>query len=216
MALDIAKVFDWTFWNPLDPIQHGQRVPMKIWTDQSQGKILELAVNPRSVRFSQPKRITDTQVKEGRVYFFWSTGPGEKNLDVLTLTVTGTSGSILNRVAFKEYSQKVGQEKVKNPPQGAINTKHRKWMQLYAMTREPVYPDELEGDFNYAYIEYVSPLFPQGKQITFKGHFSNPLEFDEEATRPFLIDYSFEFIVHQTTPDIDSILQQANNVLVEK
>jgi hypothetical protein len=221
MALSIEKIFDWTLWNPLDPVSHTSRVPMKIWTDLSlkrdqKNSVLQLGVNPENVKFDQTKRITSSQVKDGRVYFFWSSGPGEQNLDVLELTIRGKSGSILNRVASKGYSQGIGEDRILNPPKGAINTKHKKWMKLYAMTREAAYPVELSGEFNFAHIEYVSPLFPEGKDIEFTGHFADPLRFDEDAARPFLIDYTFKFVVHKTTPDLDVLLEKAETILVDK
>ncbi len=220
--MDIEKIFSYTLRNPLDPIQHTERIPMKIWTDLSvheknkKQTMLELSVNPQSVDFKQVKRITSDVVKKGRVYYFWSSAPGEQNLDILALTIRGVSGSILNRVANTQYQQTLGEQKISNPPQGAINTKHQKWMKLYSMTREPAYPPELNGEFNYAYIEYVSPIFPTGKTITFKGHFSNPLDFEENADKPFLIKYSFEFVVHQTDPSLDIILEEASKFLTDR
>ena len=249
--MDIEKIFEYTLRNPLDPIEHSHRIPMKIWTDLSihdgiiikpavpgyeseklgisvegtsavykegskKQTMLELSVNPNNVVFKQLKRITSDVVKKGRVYYFWSSAPGEQNLDVLGLTIRGVSGSILNRVANNQYQQTLGEQKISNPPAGAINTKHQKWMKLWAMTREPAYPPELNGEFNYAYIEYVSPIFPTGKTIIFKGHFSNPLDFEEKAAKPFLIDYNFEFIVHQTDPALDGILEEASKILLSR
>jgi len=212
----IDKLFDYTLWNPLDPIEHSTRVPIKVWTDltlANKESLLQLSVNPNSVNFQQNKRTTSDVVQSGRVYYFWSESPGEKNLDILTLQFSGTSGSILNRVAFREYKQATGENVIKNPPAGVINTKHTKWLKLYSMTRQPAYPDELEGDFNFAHIEYSSPLFPEGRTLEFKGHFENPLQFDERADRPFMIDYSFSFIVHETSPDLDVIIEQADRLL---
>ena len=215
--MDVSKLLNMTLWNPLDPVEHASRVPMKIWTEMSARNklMLELSVNPTNVRFVQTKRVTSSVVKDGRVYYFWSSAPGEHSLDVLRLDVTGISGSILNRVAYKNYRQKVGEESVvKNAPEGALNTKHKKWLKFYGMTREAAYPAELDGEFNYAYFEYISPLFPPGKSIIFKGHFENPLQFDEDATRPFFTQYSFTFIVHSSNPDLDTLLEQVENVLV--
>jgi len=220
--MDVEKIFDYTLWNPLNPIEYSQRIPMKIWTDLSvhegnkKQTMLELSVNPQSVAFKQVKRITSDIVRKGRVYYFWSSAPGERNLDILALTIGGVSGSILNRVANTQYQQTLSEQKISNPPEGAINIKHQKWMKLYSMTREAAYPPELNGEFNYAYIEYVSPIFPTGKTITFKGHFSNPLDFEENADRPFLINYTFEFIVHQTDPSLDTILEEASNFLLTR
>lgn len=215
----IDKLFDYSLFNRLNPLEHTTRVPMKIWTKLSlevKGGMLVLSVNPQNVDFKQDKRVTSDVVKSGRVYYFWSETPGAQNLDILILSVKGTSGSILNRVALPKYTQKVGEQITTNPPEGALNIKHQKWMTLYAMTREAAYPTELNGVFNYAYIEYVSPLFPEGKKIIFEGHFNSPLIFSENADRPFLIDYNFDFHVHRTTPDLDIILEQANKILVNK
>ena len=89
-------------------------------------------------------------------------------------------------------------------------------MKLYALSREAAYPLELEGAFNFAHIDYKSPLFPEGKDIEFIGHFSEPLRFDEDATRPFFIDYSFHFVVHRTSPDLDELLASIETILVDK
>ena len=178
--------------------------------------MLELAINPMNVKFTQNKRQSSDTVKNGRIYYFWSQSPGEQNLDILELGVTGRSGSILNRVAFKNYTMNTGEMEIKNPPEGVINTKHKKWMKLYSMSREAAYPDELEGEFNFAHIEYSSPLFPGSRKIEFRGHFNNPLQFEEKAELPFIVDYNFSFIVHSTSPDLDIILEQASNLLVSK
>jgi hypothetical protein len=215
----IDKLFDYTLWNPLDPIEHSTRVPVKVWTDLSlanKESLLQLSVNPSSVNFEQNKRTTSDVVQSGRVYYFWSSSPGEQNLDILTLQISGTSGNILNRVAFREYTQTTGENVIKNPPSGVINTKHKKWMRLYSMTRQPTYPIDLSGAFNFAHIEYSSPLFPEGRTIEFKGHFENPLQFEERADRPFLIDYSFSFVVHETSPDLDVIIDQADKIMTLK
>jgi len=61
---------------------------------------------------------------------------------------------------------------------------------------------------NTQYIFYKSHTFPDG--ILFKGHYQAPLEFDESADIPFIINYTFTFVVESSEPSLTGILENAS------
>lgn len=157
--------------------------------------VINMSVNPNSVTFSQPKRWTKKDTRNGSVYFHFTNTKGQNN-DILTLSFKGNTGSIDLRASLDPTLASQGLDT------GAFQ-KFMVWHNLYLLTREPMLlTDGAENVFS---ISYASKLFPE---IIFNGFFNKVLEFEESAKRPNSQDYSFEFTVTSTIPDLDEVLAQ--------
>jgi hypothetical protein len=179
-----------------------------------------MAVNPQNVSFRQTKRVTKKNTAGGTVYFHWTDENGQNN-DVLEMQCKGVTGSILNR-ADRDTSNAATRalgalaSAIAGGPQaqpGTPNmgrTKHLVWARLYSLTRTPMIdPDTKEPNVFECF--YRSPLFPA--PVLFQGFFNNVLEFGEDAKDPWLVPWSFSFIVQRTNPSLDVISQYLSNAL---
>jgi len=200
------------------------RVPMVLscttWRSRNL-QPLALRINPHNVRFSQPKRITKKNTQGGTVYFHWSDANGSDN-DILEMQFRGRTGSILNKPndpnpLFAPGPRSVQAQNLQNPPSqetpnpNAGATKHYFWARLYELTRLPVL-DKTLNSVNQASIVYRSPFFPS--PIVFYGFFNNVLDFSEVAESPFMMEWSFSFIVQNTSPKLDTLTQYIQNALL--
>lgn len=161
--------------------------------------IIEMAVNPNSIDFRQPKRITKRDTQEGSVFFHFTNSRGENN-DILTLDFTGNTGNIDTRSDISTGTGSVFST------QTGINTGAYKklslWHNLWQLTREPMLlSDNTRNEFQIIYTSTVIPA-----QISLIGHFSNVLEFTDSAESPFSRDYSMSFTVEDVTPPIDELV----------
>lgn len=170
---------------------------------------IALALNPKSVRFTQAKRFVKKDVRNGSVFFHFTNSKGQNN-DILTMSFQGNTGNIdlsgsvitpeRNPTALQSGTGIDAQQRVEQDT-GALR-KLMVWHNLYQLSREPMLLDDnTENEFT---ISYVSPLFPQ--PIEFKGFFEKVLEFEESAAKPNSRDYSFSFIVTSTEPDLDELV----------
>lgn len=146
-----------------------------------------MEVNPSSIEFDQPKRYTRQDTQRGTVFHHFTNDKGQNN-DILTIRFSGNTGNIWRRA--RELSDR----------DKAI-TRLQIWHNLYQLTREPMVLSD--GTANIFYIDYVSPLFPV--PITFEGFFTSVLKFTENARKPNSRDYSMEFMVRATSPDMNTI-----------
>lgn len=151
---------------------------------------LEMRVNPTSVAFSQPKRIRKRNTQRGSTYFHFSDDRG-RDLDILVLRIAGQTGYVSARSDITLANN------------GETLDKLRAWYNLYALTREPMV-DTRTGATNEMECTYRSVLFPNG--VIFKGHFEQALDFTEGAEAPFNKQYTMSFAVHDTEPDLDSLI----------
>lgn len=149
---------------------------------------IALAVNPTSVEFRQPKRFSKDDTQRGTVFHFFSNAKGQ-NLDILTMSFQGTTGNISRRQTNQEARDRA-------------LARLKIWHNLMQLTREPMLLED--GHPNVFTISYVSALFPV--QIDFKGFFPDVITFKEEGTKPNSRDYSFDFIVTETSPDLNELL----------
>jgi hypothetical protein len=184
---------------------------------------IRMMVNPHSVQFKQPKRITKRNTQGGTIYFHWSDLNGS-NLDILEIAFKGRTGNILNKppvasgpsgiagaigsglAAAAAFLGGVGPSATPNT--GAA--KHFTWARLYELTRTPQL-DPATGNRNVCQIYYTSPLFPL--PISFYGFFNQALDFGETAEQPFLVEWSFNFVVQYTMPDLNTISSYLQQVL---
>ncbi|APU88891.1 hypothetical protein Rctr197k_072 [Virus Rctr197k] len=177
---------------------------------------IAMAVNPKSVKFVQPKRYNKRDTREGSVFFHFTNSKGQNN-DILTLQFSGNTGNLDLRGSIGDATQEpsASQQEVTNAATGRAGNdtgalyKLLAWQNLYLMTREPMLL--ADGTENYFSIVYASALFPS--EVTFRGFFSKVLEFEETADKPNSREYSFEFIVQSTIPDLDEVLQTLSGIL---
>jgi hypothetical protein len=201
----------------------GPRTPMEFtcstWRSQNMPSIL-LMVNPHSVSFRQPKRITKKNTQGGTVFFHWTDLNGQNN-DILEIQFKGRTGNIRNKPNFQPNNTFIGKGlqiaanaisgiTPDTPTPNAGFAKHVLWTRLYTLTRVPMV-DPTTKIRNVAEITYISPLFP--RKILFMGFFNNVLEFAEIAEQPWLVEWSFSFIVQATNPGLDSVSQMLMAVL---
>jgi hypothetical protein len=195
----------------------GPRVPMLLTCSMWQKANLPpiaLRINPHSVTFKQAKRVTKRNTQGGTVYFHWSDENGQNN-DVLEISFNGRTGNINLQRSLPPKNTAVGQafQDVANwisgsDPEGSDQYKNQggsklfTWSRLYMLTRMPMI-DTATGEQNLFQIVYRSPLFPRPLRLT--GFFNNVLDFGENAENPFLVDWSFTYVVQSTYPDLDSL-----------
>lgn len=139
--------------------------------------VIELAINPTSVKWTQQKRTSRRDVISGSVFFHYADEEELRNNDVLVLDVAGTTGNLMDK------------------------SKLRVWHDLYSLSREPVVT--IDGLQNECTIRYSTDLIPD---MLLFGFFSKPLEFSESADKPFMRDYSFSFTVIDSNPKLSELV----------
>lgn len=144
---------------------------------------IAMALNPNSMKASQGKRIVEKKRLSGSTFFHFLDPSGRDN-DIMRINLAGNTGNIDKRNGE------------------AASQKLLTWHNLYQLTREP----KLLGDNspNVFSFTYISPLFPTS--IIFYGFFSKVMEWEENAKKPFSRDYTMEFTVEGTSPDLDKVL----------
>jgi len=90
---------------------------------------ITMAVNPKSVQFSQPKRHVKVDTRDGSVFFHFTNRKGQNN-DILTMSFSGYTGNIDLRGSLTDPLDK-------ERDTGALN-KLKVWHNLYQLTREPM------------------------------------------------------------------------------
>jgi hypothetical protein len=155
---------------------------------------IPMALNPKSVKFSQPKRFTKKDTLNGSTFFHFTNSKGQNN-DLMTISFVGNTGNL-------DYRSAVGTSSL-----DAI-TKLRIWHNLYLLTREPmVLANGIENEFRITYASQLLPL-----TIDFIGFFTKVLDFSEVAEKPFSREYSMDFIVKRTDPDLDTYLDVLSTI----
>src|SRR3990167_7263077 len=129
--------------------------------------IVQMAVNPQSIKWSQNKRISKRDTMNGSVFFHF-TNDDDQNNDILQMTFTGKTGNINTQASIIDVFNT------------GANLKLRTWHELYNLSREPMLlnqknagiglPTGLRNEF---FITYRTVLMPI--QITLIGHFSQVL-----------------------------------------
>ncbi len=184
----------------------GKDLLSSIVPTQGVAPVISMAVNPHSVKWSQTKRISKRDTMEGSVFFHF-TNTADQNNDVLVCTFTGRTGNINTNV---------------NPIEAlstGSNQKLKIWHDLYNLSREGMLlnkdntgADVAKGNKNEFFIAYRTMLMPA--PITLIGHFSQVLEFTEDAADPFNRVYSFQFTVTDTSPRLDDLANSLSTRLV--
>lgn len=161
---------------------------------------VQMTVNPNSVKFSQSKRIsTPRKTIGGTTYFNWTDVNG-RNLDVITMSISGETGTITGLGKTTTQQAKTGLITVGGTYQGTRAQKNaQNFAKWYNLTAEPAIDPKILVP-NVWTIRYKSLIFPD---IIFSGFYMNVLDFTDEAVQnPFNKKYSVVFIVTAVKPDI--------------
>ena len=160
--------------------------------DQS---VISMSVNPKSIKWSQPKRIVKRDVQEGSIFYHFTNNKGENN-DILKLSFSGNTGNInIESDLTRDNDAQTGMST------GAIQ-KARTWFNLWNLTRERILLDD--GKDNDFFIVYTSPIITY--PITLIGFFDQVLDWVDAAEKPNSKDYTFSFTVKETSPPVDELL----------
>jgi hypothetical protein len=176
-------------------------------TVNPQPAVIKMAVNPETINWRQPKRITRKDTMDGAVFFHFNNSKGQNN-DIITLDMKGTTGNI-NLVTNPNVD-----DQGKNAYLEANKSKLLMWHNLYNLTREGMLYQDNNGIWqeNQFYIVYTTKLFPMGVRLC--GFFSKTLEFEEHAKDPNKRNYSLSFTVTATNPDLDDIAATLRDYLM--
>lgn len=225
--------FSWALSSALNPYDDKTlRVPMYMtntYREKNNIPGVKFSINPNSVSFRRPKRITEKKTQGGSTFMHWTDSSGRNN-DIMQMDFRGQTGNInLRRAARMKYdtvasdqvnwlNEKLNQfedwatspDSIGQPqPVGSDKdmsgaTKLVKFWDLYRLTTEPVLDDL--GNPVYSLIYYTSPLFGN-MYVKFMGHFSSTLEFEDVADQPFNKTYSFGFTVESSQPSMNQIYE---------
>ncbi len=226
--------FSWALSTAMNPYEDKTlRVPMYMtntYREQNNIPGVRFSVNPTSVSFRRPKRVTEKKTQGGSTFMHWTDATGRNN-DILQMDFRGQTGNInLRRAARLKYdtigseavdwlNEKLNQfenwatgpENLVQPgPVGADKdmsgaSKLAKFWDLYKLTTEPVL-DDLGNPIS-SLIYYSSPLFGN-LYVKFIGHFSSALDFEDTADSPFNKTYNFGFTVEASQPSMNQIYEQ--------
>ena len=231
----IVPDFSWALSTALNPYDDKTlRVPMYMtnsWREKAGVDLpgVKMSMNPNSVSFRRPKRITEKKTQGGSTFLHWTDSRGENN-DILQLDFRGQTGNInLRRAArlkfgtlaskgvdwlneklndFEDFA--TSPNSIAQPEPVGLDkdmsgvTKLVKFWDLHRLITEPVI-DQM-GNPIQSLIYYSSPLFGN-MYMKFIGHFSTGLDFEDIADQPFNKTYSFGFTVESSQPRLDGIYE---------
>jgi len=180
------------------------RVPI-IWQSDMNARNgvapLCMLINPQQVQFAQTKRIQKQDVVGGTIYFHFSNARGQNN-DILTLSLSGTTGNIDPRAFQRQIGRILGADLTFD--RTGAKDHLLAWLRFYKLTLDPIVDLEA-GVPNMVTMTYASALFP--KQVKFRGFFMNVLQFSESAQEPFQRQWSVQFTVQSTDPPLDDLVR---------
>lgn len=172
-----------------------------------------MSLNPNSMDFAEPKRITETKVAGGTVFTHWTDADGRNN-DVLRIQFQGRTGNIDVRGALpitrSDESRELLRMETYTPSTQAIE-RTLVWHDLYQLSREPMLLND--GRRNIMYVAYTSPLL--STTVEFAGHFENVIHFGENGEAPFSPQYDFTFVVTDSDPSLNEYYDELITVLEE-
>lgn len=167
-------------------------------TNQTRFPIVRMAVNPQSIRWTQPKRFSKRDTMDGSTFMHFLNSNKEDN-DLARLEFRGTTGNI-----SLKGSGPPGRATGPDDTRGAekLETFHRLW----ALTRQAkIYISSVTNKWhvNQQYIVYESQVLPF--PVTLVGFYDRVLDLEESADKPNQAHYSLSFIVQDTHPDRNTI-----------
>ena len=179
-------------------------IASEVQTVQSDLPVIQMGVNPASISWRQPKRITKKDTQEGSIFFHFTNARGQNN-DILVLDFKGNTGNINLAGDTAPAISGVGALGATGSDTGAVK-KLIAWHNLWNLTRETMILDD--GVSNEFMITYTSAAIPF--EIMLIGFFSANLEWEDNASKPNSKDYSFSFTVQEIVPDIDDLVKNVS------
>lgn len=165
---------------------------------------IALALNPKNIKAAQPKRIVVKPKMRGSTIYHYTDHKGRNN-DLMTLQMRGSSGNI-DRGSWIDPAFQAGDSPT--DPNG-VQAKILTWNNLYQLSREPaILPDGTRNDVTISVVSNIMPIV-----IDYIGYFNAVLEYEIVSEKPFSVDYSMEFTVLRTIPDMDEITHEIANTL---
>lgn len=154
---------------------------------------LYMLVNPSSIRWSIPFRMTRTNVFGGTIFHKWKS-PGGSSADLPTLQFTFNTGLLYSTNAL------IGQTaKGSKIYQQSSTDKIKAFYSFCQLSQISAFTSS--GQPNLISIRYKTLVFPDA---TLFVHFTDPIQFSEDATKPFNIEYTCSVVVLKMVPAFGS------------
>lgn len=155
---------------------------------------IQMAINPNTFKINPSKRISRLDTSSGTVFHHFTDPVTGQNEDVYTIAFSGNSGNINQATPNGLYKLQL-------------------LTNLFQLTREP--PFLADGTKNVMYVYVQTNLFPTG--IRFSGFWSRTFDPVESARKPNSKDYTMEFTITGSTPDLNEIARKTNltNVITQ-
>jgi hypothetical protein len=163
---------------------------------------LIMLINPHTVRWSLPLRITRTNVFGGTVFHRWRS-PDGSNADLPTLQFSFNTGRLYTSTEMAGIT--LGGL---NVYQQSSTEKLQAFYQFCSLSRIAAFATN--GQPNLISVKYRTLVFPEA---TLFVHFTDPIQFTEDAMKPYNIEYSCSVVVVRMMPDFNSLDAQ---VFLEK
>lgn len=181
---------------------------LKLLTSQyGELPIIEMAVNPNSITWRQPKRITKRDTQNGSIFFHFTNSKRQNN-DILTLDFRGNTGIIDQRSDIESASSVIS---TSSGVRTGANKRALLWHNLWALTREEILlEDNIINEFMITYQSVIIPI-----QIMLIGFFSNVMDWTDSADKPFSRDYNMSFTVQEVIPPLEELTQSLQTVLFD-
>jgi len=242
-VVDFASVLERSFSPTSD---RSLRVPFYLTSSYRQKygvPGVSMLMNPQTVSFTQPKRITRKDTQAGSVFYHWTNRLGRNN-DILEMNFSGVTGNInvrsgsIQKGLYAPIEQKFNENGKRGPlswlNQLAASTTSVDSTTLGVKLRGDDYTasgiSKLVNFFNLYSLTrepmidpktgdpvyyYVSYSSPlfANTFITFIGHFNKVMDFSEDANSPFNVSYNFGFTAQASIPSMDSIYTTIANNL---
>ncbi len=168
-------------------------------TPQSELTYISMLVNPSSLKIAQPKRKARMDTLGGTRWLHFTDRAGS-NMDVMTISMSGSTGTISARGGQDDYTVAM------------INRRLLVWSNLYKLTLETPYVTGLDRVLtNEIRLQIASNLFPM--PFEFVGHFDAAMDYGEDANKPNSVDYSLTFIVERVEPDMETVLSIMGDII---
>jgi hypothetical protein len=183
------------------------------WEQNNDGIVM--LVNPSQVRWSIPLRVTRVNVFGGTILHRWRNLTGS-SVDLPVLSFTMNTGLLypldfFATQGYAENSNLVGGSPYMTTQKGSpVNTSSRakmakieafykfvKLMHIGAFVQD----GEHAGEPNIVSLQYRTLLFPQ---VILYLQFLDPLQFTEDAMKPYNVEYTISAVLLRSFPSLDN------------
>ena len=197
----------WTRKFNLDRDYQGDRIPFILsclgWMKDVPPRHIALSCNPRDVQFTLPFREDVQETKQAPILHSWTKKERGTRYKEPVLNFTFQTGSVL------PVETKIADQTILDPSEGLVN--------LYEILELADQPRTYEGQDNFVFIVFNSATFPS---LTLMGFFEpSGISFPQSADDPHQTVFSASFIVHDTTPSLNStseLIREFRNIRLSR